>query len=168
MRLQGRGVMLEAPGPQAVSVWFDEGRYVTAEPRAPMTPAELRALAVEGRFVGTLTAHLGPASDADHPQPVVWSPGVIHEQRGRQVFPTLSGEPAAMMLSGRHLMEGAQVLVNGRRVPGTVGCADAGPPPCADEQVRVELAALPAAGMHLLQVQNPGGLVSNDYIFFTE
>ena len=31
--------------------------------------------------------------------------------------------------------------------------------------MKVELAALPAVGMHFLQVQNPDGLFSNDFIF---
>jgi hypothetical protein len=34
------------------------------------------------------------------------------------------------------------------------------------ETVVVELAATPGDGMHLLQVQNPGGLASNDFLFF--
>lgn len=37
--------------------------------------------------------------------------------------------------------------------------------PDEGERVKIELAKLPAGGMHLLQVQNPGGLASNDFIF---
>ena len=34
--------------------------------------------------------------------------------------------------------------------------------------VTIALTKLPTDGMHLLQVQNPGGLFSNDFIFFVE
>ena len=63
-----------------------------------------------------------------------------------------------MTISGRHIRKGARVIVDGRRVSGTVS-------PGENETVKIELTALPSVGMHLLQVQNPGGLFSNDFIF---
>ena len=61
-------------------------------------------------------------------------------------------------MSGRHIDEGAHVVVDGRRVPGTVSFRDG-------EMIAVELEPLPEAGLHFLQVQNPEGLFSNDFLF---
>jgi len=63
-----------------------------------------------------------------------------------------------MTISGRHVQKGAQVVVDGRRVPGSIKIDH--------EVVTIVLANFPAEGMHLLQVQNPGGLFSNDFIFY--
>ncbi|MFT7639099.1 MAG: hypothetical protein ACI9G1_000826 [Pirellulaceae bacterium] len=63
-----------------------------------------------------------------------------------------------MTVSGQHIRQDAHVIVDGRRVPGVVNLYDS-------EKVVVELAELPAVGMHLLQLQNPQGLFSNDFIF---
>jgi hypothetical protein len=61
-------------------------------------------------------------------------------------------------MSGRHIQQGASLFVDGRRTGGTVEI-DKG-------TVTVNLSNLPGPGMRLLQVQNPGGLVSNDFIFY--
>lgn len=63
-----------------------------------------------------------------------------------------------MTMRGRHVAPGAFPLVDGRRAEGLVRVDG--------ETVIVELAAAPADGMHLLQVHNPGGLASNDFLFF--
>ena len=52
------------------------------------------------------------------------------------------------------------MIVDGRRVPGSIKTKR--------DVVTIALAELPKTGMHLLQVQNPGGLFSNDFIFFVE
>ena len=100
--------------------------------------------------------------DVDHPQPALWSVGPIHEQRGPQEFP--SAAEGSIVVSGRHIQEGASVFVNGRRVPGSVRCEGGQLPGCLDERVVIELQSLP--GIHFVQVQNPDGLFSNDFIFF--
>ncbi|NCF94630.1 MAG: hypothetical protein GWQ05_27275 [Verrucomicrobiaceae bacterium] len=63
-----------------------------------------------------------------------------------------------MTINARHLRDGAHLVVNGRRVSGTIEADE-------DEQVAVTLDTLPSSGMHFLQVQNPDGLFSNDFIF---
>ncbi len=63
-----------------------------------------------------------------------------------------------MTISGRHIQKGAQVVVDGRRVPGSIKINR--------DVVTIALADFPDEGMHLLQVQNPGGLFSNDFIFY--
>ena len=119
--------------------------------------ATLTSLASDGRFLGTFTARLGAKVDVDNPQPALWTLGPIEKQRGRQEFPVLHGKNTAMTISGRHIREGAHVIVDGNRASGTVTCDG--------ETVKVELASLPTVGTHFLQVQNPDGLFSNDFIF---
>ena len=80
-------------------------------------------------------------------------------------FPELHSA-GSMRLRGEHIQEGAYVLVDGRRVAGAVACEEGTLPDCVDDTVIVELDRLPAdAGLHLLQVQNPQGLFSNDMPF---
>ena len=160
--LQGEGVLLDVAGATPVALQFDPrfegGTYVERSgDRRAYNRAELVSLATDGRFVGTFTARLGDKVDVDNPQPALWTLGTIHEQRGRQKFPTLHGGNTTMTVSGRHLQDGAHLIVDGRRVPGTVSREG--------ETVEVALATLPPLGMHFLQVQNPDGLFSNDFIF---
>jgi hypothetical protein len=160
--LQGEGVFLDAGKSTPVALEFDArfkgGTYVKRYgDRESFTRTALASLASEGRFLGTFTARMGAKVDVDNPQPALWTLGPIEKQRGRQKFPTLSGKNTAMTVSGRHIQEGAHVIVDGNRVTGSVTCEG--------ETVKVELVALPAVGMHFLQVQNPDGLFSNDFIF---
>jgi len=112
--------------------------------------------AAEGRLAVTFTARGGPGAAA--PQPALWTQGELHAQRGRQRFPRLVGDERLLTMSGRHVAAGAVALVDGRRADGSVRLDG--------DTVVVELAATPSDGMHLLQVQNPGGPVSNDFLFF--
>ena len=115
-------------------------------------------MAAGGHFVGTFTARLGTQVDADHPQPALWTLGPIQKQSGRQEFPILHPGHARMKLSGRHFREDAHVFVDGRRVAGSVALE-------LKETVVIQLTTLPVPGLHLLQVQNPDGLFSNEFIF---
>lgn len=63
-----------------------------------------------------------------------------------------------MIVSGRHIAPEAFIIIDGRRAQGMVALGK-------KEQVEIELESLPAIGMHLLQLQNPSGLFSNDFIF---
>ena len=114
------------------------------------------AAAEGGRLAVTFTARGGPGASA--PQPAIWTEGEIQAQRGRQAFPRLATGERLLTMSGHHVAAGAAPLVDGRRVEGSVRVDG--------DTVVVELAGTPADGMHLLQVQNPGGLVSNDFLFF--
>lgn len=168
--LQGEGVLLEADTATAVALQFDQrvkgGAYVDrAGSPVALTRAELVSMATDGSFVGTFTARLGSRVDVDNPQPGLWSRGLMHVQRGPQIFPVLSGDNTTMLISGRHVQEGAGLYLDGRRVPGTVRCVEGKLPDCVAETIEVQLATLPKpAGIHFLQVQNPQGLFSNDYI----
>ena len=172
--LQGEGVMLgdgdEGVAASSVTLQFDHqrqgGTYVDLDNSSgSFTRAELESLAASARFTGTFTARLGTRVDVDNPQPAIWSKGPIEEQRGRQVFPTLFGDNTTTLLSARHIQKGARLYLDGRRVAGTVQCQAGDLPDCQNETIELQLDSLPLpGGMHFLQIQNPDGLFSNDYI----
>ena len=156
--LMGEGVLLEGREATPLALQFEGGAYVRKDgDRRSFTRDELVALASRGGFVGTLTALQGAAADFDHPQPALWTLGPIEQQRGRQVFPILYPGGAPMRLSARHVRSGAGLFVDGRRAAGSVVIEG--------ETLTVSLAHLPPVGMHFLQVRNPDGLFSNDFIF---
>lgn len=163
--LEGEGVFIREGKATPVELQFDpefrSGVHVSkARDREAFTREQLMTLAGEGKFVGTFTGRHGEHADVESPQPALWTLGTIHEQRGRQQFPILHPGQRSMTLSGRNFDDNALVSVDGRRVPGTVEVT-------ADDQERVviELESLPEPGLHLLQVQAPNGLLSNDFIF---
>jgi hypothetical protein len=176
--LQGEGVLIERgeDGETAtpLALQFDHregnGSYVQHSGGSRVfTRDELVSLSTQGDFIGTFTARLGAKVDVDHPQPAIWSQGPLQVQRGKQVFPTLSGDDTTMVISGRHLQKGARLYIDGRREPGTVSCNRGKLPDCGGELTSVQLASLPMpAGVHFLQIQNPDGLFSNDYIIHSD
>jgi len=182
--LQAEGVMIddgieggiesgrETKTVTAVALQFDHrlngGNYVARSGTATFSRAELVILAAQGKFTGTFTARLGANVDVDDPQPAVWSPGPIQEQRGQQEFPNLFGDATTMVLSGRHIREGANLYIDGQRVAGNVRCRGGELPDCHGERIEVLLTSRPLpAGTHFLQIQNPDGLFSNDFIINT-
>ena len=159
------GVVLQVEGAfiantKATPVTFQfNGAYIQTDgDRKSFTRKQLAALAVEGKFIGTFTGRHGENADYDHPQPALWTLGPIHSQRGRQKFPKLAGDNKTMTISGRHIREGAQILVDGHKVRGSMKIGE-------KDRLEITLIQLPPIGMHFLQVQNPGGLFSNDFIF---
>ncbi|MEM7393568.1 MAG: hypothetical protein AAF492_14580, partial [Verrucomicrobiota bacterium] len=123
--LQVEGVFLHEGKAHPVAMQFDAdvegGRYVeTHGRRRSITRGKLIAKASDGQFVGTFTGRHGASDDIDHPQPALWTRGTLHAQHGRQRFPVLGGKRKTMELSGRHILAGAHILVNGRKVPGTL------------------------------------------------
>lgn len=145
--LSGEGLVKNMPR----RLTFDGKTY------SGLTRSALLALAAEGKLLLTLTAQAGRNSDATHAQPALWTFGPLQTQRGHEVFPILYPGSLPMKLSGRHLENDAHLFVDGKRTEGTVKVAG--------ETVTVALATLPTVGMHFLQVQNPEGLFSNDFIF---
>jgi len=171
--LRGEGVFIDGTTVTPVALQFDApfqgGVYVeTGGARTSFTRDELRTRATAGEFVGTFTARLGANVDVDHPQPAVWAPGALQVQSGPQQFPMLSAGNMTMLVRGRHIENGANIIVNGRKVSGSVSCEIGALPDCGGESIQVRLAALPSPGMHFLQIQNPDGLFSNDFIFHTQ
>ncbi len=165
--LEADGVMLNEDGPEPIAFQFaaehEGGVYVRKDgDRIAFAQNELLSMASDGKFVGTFTARHGEKDDVvDHPQPGIWTLGPIQRQRGRQRFPILYSGRNTMTVSGRHIDDGAAVVVNGRRVDGSVNIANR-----KKEKIEIEIAELPEPGMHLLQVLNPDGQFTNDFIFY--
>ena len=157
--LQGAGVWLRNGVGTAFSLQFlgERGFVMGLESPAAWSEDELLTLAEQGGVVVTLTARLGDHAGAEQAQPALWTLGPIETQRGHQEFPALSPQNRRMVLSGRHLVQEPLVLVDGVRVTARTQVAG--------ERWEVELAELPAAGLHFLQLQNPGGLTSNEFLF---
>jgi len=163
--LEGEGVLIENGEAVSTEFQFDPefqgGTYVSkARDRMSLSREELVSLANEGRFIGTFTGRHGENADAESPQPALWTLGTIHEQRGRQKFPIVHEGMMTMSVSGRNFDDYASIYVDGRRVDGSINVSED-----EQEQVVIELASLPDAGMHMLQVQAENGLFSNDFIF---
>lgn len=162
--LEAEGVLLDEGRPQRVALQYVDGVYAvkaqdgtaagTSYPRSELTDA-----AIAGRFVGTFTARHGQQDDAiAAPQPALWTRGPLEQQSGHQEFPIIHPGEQTMYVSGRHIQPGAYVIVDGRRADGFVTVQD-------HDQAEIHLTTLPEEGLHLLQVQNPGGLFSNDFLF---
>ena len=161
--LQGEGVQINEGQATPMALEFQgnakTGSYLDRNRTGKnFSRSDLIAMAAGGHFVGTFTARLGTQVDADHPQPALWTLGPIQKQSGRQEFPILYPGHARMKLSGRHFRENARLFVDGRRVTGSVALEP-------QETVFIQLTTLPIPGLHLLQVQNPDGLFSNEFIF---
>ncbi len=162
--LEAEGIFIEGSKVRKFEMQFDGsykgGSYFekTAD-RKNYARADLLKLAEQRKFVGTFTARHGAKADLFvFPQPAIWTVGPIQEQRGRQKFPTLTATEKTMQLSGRYFKDDALLFVDGQRVDGTVRVKDG-------EKVAIALAYLPNVGIHLLQVQEPEGRMSNDFIF---
>ncbi|MGI9240343.1 MAG: ankyrin repeat domain-containing protein, partial [Verrucomicrobiales bacterium] len=158
--LQVEGAFLEGQAEaKPVTLQFDGETYfdIQSEKRT-ITRDVLVSLARNDRFVGTFTGRHGANADYDFPQPALWTLSELHAQSGRQEFPIIYGEQPSMVISGRHVLEGASVFVDGRKVDGTVQAGEG-------DRLVIGLEKLPSTGMHFLQVQNPHGLFSNDFIF---
>jgi hypothetical protein len=100
--------------------------------------------------------------DLKHPQPALWTLGSLQRQSGRQRFPVLHEEKKVMGMSGRHFGEDAHLIVDGRRVDGKIEIQQ------ERNLVLISFEEMPSKGMRLLQVQNPNGLFSNDFIFYVK
>ena len=161
--LQGEGVFINHGEATQGAFEFKEETYVeTGKIRKSFTRAALLSLAADGHFVGTFTARHGVKVGVNNPQPGLWTWGPMQAQSGRQKFPVLYTDKTTMTISGRHIQEGAHLIVDGRRVPGTLTSQRGA---FYDMDITVELETLPPTGMHFLQIQNPDGMFSNDFIF---
>ena len=164
--LQAEGIMIDGERNLPITLQYDHnyqgGCYISCGPMSDQehgvyTRETLKGLAHQGRFVGTFTGRLGRNVDYDHPQPALWTIGPIEKQRGKQEFPSVYVGQTEMSLSGRHVDPNARVIIDGRRVAGNIKIDG--------DTVRVSLLELPKAGVRFLQLQNPDGLISNEFLF---
>ena len=166
--LQGEGILFDGDEATPVAVAFEDGRYANRNGTRPFYRSRLIREAKAGNMVLTLTARLGPNVDMDYPQPALWPVAPIAAQT-RTVELAFLNDDLTLRINGRHLHEGAAIFVDGRRVEGEVHCETGTLPACDDEILTVALDAAPdPGGLHFLQLQNPGGLFSNDMMFFSE
>ena len=153
------------------SLQYHDGHYRDRDGTgAKYSRERLLALARAGDLILTVTAHLGANVGYDSPQPTLRPfelPVMPMFPGGRPAeFPELYAN-GPLHLRGEHIQPGAYVLVDGQRVNGRVRCETGRLPNCLDDVVIVNLDHLPTGlGMHLLQVQNPHGLYSNDFVFY--
>jgi YVTN family beta-propeller protein len=163
--LTGEGLWLDADGPTPVCFTVVGDRsdslatyQVTTGSGRTFSATDLAAAAADGRLLVTFTARACSSVNAASPQPAIWTSGPLEQQRGRQRFPRLAAGETRMTASGRHVRPDAVPLVDGHKAAGTVAVSG--------DQLTVDLVEPPAVGMHLLQLQNPDGLASNDFLFF--
>ncbi len=157
--LQVDALFPDQKAPLSLTLQFQQDRYFQIDgDRQSFTRDDLLKLADNGSFLGTFTARHLAQSGFIFPQPALWTLSPIHQQSGRQHFPILTEANKTMTLNARHLTDETHIIVNGRRVPGTITRSEA-------ETISIELENLPPPGLHFLQVQNARGLFSNDFIF---
>ena len=163
--LEADGAFIDNAEVQKVQLQFDPdykgGVYVDKAMQGKYySKADLIRYAELGKFIGTFTARHGVNADVNSPQPALWTWGSIHEQR-KQDFPTVTTGRLSMTISGRHFKDDAKIFVDGVRVNGAVSVK-------SNEKIVITLASAPTTGMHLLQVQVPDGMFSNDFIFYVK
>ncbi len=161
IRLQGEGLGGEQ---SPVSLAFLQGTYINIATQDKFTRSALFDQAVAGNLLITFTGRLGPNADL---QPALWSPVdfplVMHK------FPRLPADNP-VQLNGRHIFPGARVLLDGRFIQAEVSCRGAETlPNCYKDQIRINFGQVDTSqGMHLLQVQTPDGLLSNEFLIFMD
>ena len=154
--LKVTGTVVLSGKAKPIALTFADSAYVDAATGTKWTRDRLIELAQTGKCVPTFTSHLAPRANAESPQPAIWSRGPLEVQRGHQVFPLLYPGNVSFSLAARNVQQGAAVYIDGRRVNASIS----GTP----SDLSITLATLPKPGWHLVQLQNPGGLFSNEYL----
>jgi YVTN family beta-propeller protein len=130
-----------------------------------LTRAQVETAAETGTLLATLTARLPKNFGKDsHPQPLLAPDTTADGATGNPDLPVLPGDNP-MTLAGIDVLQSPQILVDGAVVSGSVACVGGGAftPFCDSEVVQITLSATPTPdGLHLLQVQNPDGPLSNE------
>ena len=169
--LQAEGAQTSGGSSTPLELGYVDGRYVVRDSANPETFSreELVTEAANGAMVLTLTGRLGPYVDFyNYPQPALWNDTPIQEQTGSVEVAFLS-DARTLRMKGRHVRSGATVFVDGQRVEGQIRCETGSLPNCDNEIVLMEIDEIPeAGGMYLVQVQNPGGLFSNDALVYSD
>ena len=169
--LQAEGAQTSGGSSTPLELGYVDGSYVVRDSANPeaFSREELVTEAANGAMVLTLTGRLGPYVDFyNYPQPALWHDTPIQEQTGSVEVAFLS-DARTLRMRGRHVRSGATVFVDGQRVEGQIRCESGSLPNCDNEIVLMEIDEIPeAGGMYLVQVQNPGGLFSNDALVYSD
>jgi YVTN family beta-propeller protein len=164
VNLRGSGLRSGAK----VNLSYDapNNRYLVASGNVTLTQAQLLSEAQNATTLATLTAHLRSGTTTS-PQPLLSTAGAPSNGLiGDPPLPNPStaSDPPAFTVAGVDVSTTAVVFVNGQISSGaTIACgAGSAGGFCNDGNVTVNLASSPGGGLHLLQVQNPAGLLSNE------
>jgi hypothetical protein len=164
-----RGVGVRAGmGPLTTLSFRSTGLYTDTPGTTSLTRGQLIAEAQAGDLVMTFTAALRSGYGVDA-QPLL-SLGATGgcTQCGDPAIPSIAStaaDPPAFSVRGEKLTSDATVLWDGAGIAGaTLACASGGTfPACTNSQVSVNLPTpRPANGLHLLQVRNGDGPLSNE------
>jgi hypothetical protein len=168
VNLQGTGVRGGVP----ITLSFrSDNTYKNDNDSLSLTHAQVLAEAQAGTLTIAMTGSLRARwGTADGPQPLLdhtgsGSNGVTGDPP-IPVIPTGNPtNPAAFTVLGTDVRSDAVVLVDGALSSGATVTCSAGTTGsfCNDGNVSVDLAVKPAAGLHLLQVLNPQGPISNEF-----
>jgi len=160
-------VSLEARGKRngaAITLAYASGSY--SADSLNLTPSQLRTEASTGISLVTLTARL-PDNAGTTPQPLLSTVGASSTGAlGNPPLPRIASgggsNPPAFNVTGVDVSSTAVVFVDGQPQPGAlISCTPSGGF-CANGSIGIDLDVKPANGAHLLQVQNPQGLLSNE------
>jgi YVTN family beta-propeller protein len=166
-------VNLRATGPRngayTVLSYRADGTYKNASETVSLTRAQLLAEAQAGTSILTATGALRAGQQVPGtgvPQPLL-AVGTGSGVTGDPPLRTLTaggGNPAAFTLTGTDVRADAVVFLDGAPAAGATLTCSAGVTGsfCNNGNVAVDLASTPAAGLHLLQVLNPSGPLSNE------
>ena len=132
-----------------------------------LTRAQLIAEAAAGTTTLTLVGDQRAGVNASTVQPTVWVAAVGgFATDGRPNLPSFtSANPGPITLQARDIQPNAKALMDGHPVAldAPISCVTGTLPACSTTAIRVDLAAPPATvGMHLLQLQNPDGLLTEE------
>jgi hypothetical protein len=157
VELFGHGVHLGTP----VGVSYDSVSDLFRVGPTDMARAALETAVEGGDVRATLTAHVPGSAGVGERQPLL-APVGVSGPTGSPDLPVLPGDNP-MTLVGIDVADGGTILVDGEVVGGSVTCSGgAFAPFCDSETVVVDLDSIPPSGTHLLQLQNPSGLLSNE------
>ena len=162
VNLRGRGLRAGA----SVDFSFDafNVRYVVGTGSVTLTRAALLAEAEAGTTLATLTAHLR-SGVTNGRQPLLATTGAVGNGLiSDPPLPQLASLHPPFSVAGTDVSSTAAVVVDGQPVPAVLTCS-AGVVAgfCNAGTVSIDLAARPVPdGLHILQVQNPSGLLSNE------
>ncbi len=178
--LQAEGVFIvDAEEGQVTGLNFEyrDGEFVDRlDSETKRTRDELVQLASQARLVLTFTGRMDDNIGFDTPLPAIWPYWTVGEddfngieQQSPTVEITYLSSDLSLSIKGRHIQPDSLIFVNGRRVGGTVSCVTGDLPNCEAETVHVDLDTAPSQyGLNFLQLQTPGGMISNDIMFYSQ
>jgi YVTN family beta-propeller protein len=139
----------------------DDGTYKNANDSISLTRADLLSEAAAGDLVLTLTGALPENFGADdYRQPLLSVNTIANGPTGNPDLPLLP-QDNPMNLRAIDVRSDATIVVSGEVVSGSISCVGGSfTPYCDSQEIDLTLSSIPPEGLHLLQVQNPGGPLS--------